>query len=98
MESEEENELQDKIDQAMNLAEDIEDVLIPDALEYYLGLNDDLYDPDMMDDDEGDSDEGDHDDDDDDDDKKKTKKKGGKGGQPKGGNKPGEQQQECKQQ
>lgn len=43
----------------MNFAEDVEDVLIPDALEYYLGLNEDL--------DFG-GDEGDEDDDDDDDD------------------------------
>lgn len=79
IESEEENELQDKIDQAMNLAEDVEDVLIPDALEYYLGLNDDLY--------EGFDDEGDDDDSEgaeggeggDSDDDKKKKKKGGKG-------------------
>jgi hypothetical protein len=69
----------------MNLAEDVEDVLIPDALEYYLGLNDDLYDPDMMG--EGDEDEDDEDggSGDDDDDKKKPKKKGGKGGDKKGG-------------
>lgn len=63
----------------MNFAEDIEDVLIPDALEYYLGLNDDLYDPDMMGDDDSDEDGDDgagHDDSDDD---KKKKKKGGKG-------------------
>ena len=45
----------------MNFAEDIEDVLIPDALEYYLGLNEDL-DYGMGDDDEDD----DQDDDDDD--------------------------------
>jgi hypothetical protein len=44
MDEEEENELRDKIDVAMNLAEDIDDVLIPDALEYYLGLNDDMFD------------------------------------------------------
>jgi nucleosome assembly protein 1-like 1 len=76
LESEEENELLDKIDEQMNFAEDIEDVLIPDALEYYLGLNEDFFD-DMG----GDSDdEGDHDSDDDgsdDDDKKDKKKKGG---------------------
>lgn len=80
LESEEENELQDKIDQAMNLAEDVEDVLIPDALEYYLGLNDDLYDPDMMDDeDEDDEDGAGSGDDSEGDDKKKPKKKA-KGG------------------
>ena len=99
LESEEENELHDKIDQALNLAEDVEDVLIPDALEYYLGLNDDLFDPDMMDE-EGDSDgEGEGSDGGDSDDDKKKKKKGGKadkkGGDEKG---PDGQQQECKQQ
>ena len=44
MESDEEHEILDKIDEAMNLAEDVDDVLIPDALEYYLGLNMDLFD------------------------------------------------------
>lgn len=34
----------DKVDLAMNLAEDIDDVMIPDALEYYLGLNEDFFD------------------------------------------------------
>ena len=38
----------DKIDEAMNLAEDIDDVLIPDALQYFLGLNDDYFDQDDM--------------------------------------------------
>jgi hypothetical protein len=46
----------------MNFAEDIDDVLIPDALEYYLGLNDDMFD-DMeggqSDDDDDQDDEGD---------------------------------------
>jgi hypothetical protein len=71
----------------MNLAEDIEDVLIPDALEYYLGLNDDLYDPDMMDEEEGDSDQdGEGSDGDSDGDKKKPakKSKGDKKGAEKG--------------
>jgi nucleosome assembly protein 1-like 1 len=99
LESEEENEVHDKIDQALNLAEDVEDVLIPDALEYYLGLNDDLYDPDMMDDDEGDSDgEGEGSDGGDSDGDKKKKKKGGKADK-KGGAETGpDGQQECKQQ
>lgn len=72
----------------MNLAEDVEDVLIPDALEYYLGLNDDLYDPEMMDD-ENDSDEGGDagSDADSDDDKKKKKK--GKGDKKPAGDKAG---------
>ena len=42
--SDEEHALLDKIDEAMNLAEDLDDVLIPEALQYYLGLNDDLFD------------------------------------------------------
>jgi hypothetical protein len=80
----------------MNLAEDVEDVLIPDALEYYLGLNDDLYDPEG-DDEEGDDDEGDGSDDDADDKKKQSKK--GKGGDKKAGGEAGAAgQQECKQQ
>lgn len=106
IESDEENQLQDKIDKAMNLAEDVEDVLIPDALEYYLNLNDDLYDPDDEgDDDEDDEGAGDGSDDDDADDKKKPAKggKGGKAGDKKGGAAAGGQgaagqQQECKQQ
>lgn len=86
LESDEENELQDKIDQAMNLAEDVEDVLIPDALEYYLGLNDDLYDPDMIDDEEEGSDDGEGGSDGDSDgDKKKKKGKGDKKAGEKGG-------------
>lgn len=97
LESEEEHELQDKIDMAMNLAEDVEDVLIPDALEYYLGLNDDLY-GDMEDDEEDEDDDEDGDGGDSDDDKKKQKK-GGKGGAGAGAAAAGgQQQQECKQQ
>jgi len=37
--SEEENEAKDKIDEVQQLVEDFHDLLIPDALEYYLGLN-----------------------------------------------------------
>ena len=70
----------EKIDEAMNLAEDIEDVLIPDALEYYLGLNEDFFDGDM--DDEDDDDE---DDDDEDEKPKKDEDKGGKKKGKKGG-------------
>ena len=83
---------------AMNLAEDVEDVLIPDALEYYLGLNDDLYDSEG----EGDNDEEggsgvDSDEDEGTDaSKKKQSKTKGKGGEKKGGE--AAQQQECKQQ
>lgn len=97
LESEEENELQDKIDQAMNLAEDVEDVLIPDALEYYLGLNDDLYDQDMMDDEDSEGEgAGSEGGDSDDDDKKKPKKKGKD--DKKGAEGAAAGQQECKQQ
>ena len=91
LDEEEENELRDKIDQAMNLAEDIHDVLIPDALEYYLGLNEDIFDQDDM---------GDDDDDDDSDGSDKDAKDEGKkkGGDKKAGPPGGEQKQECKQQ
>ena len=79
----------------MNLAEDVEDVLIPDALEYYLGLNDDLFDGDEEDDDE----DGDHDEEGDsgeDADNIKKGKKKGKGGDKIAGD--AQQQKECKQQ
>jgi nucleosome assembly protein 1-like 1 len=93
LDEEEENELRDKIDMAMNLAEDIHDVLIPDALEYYLDLNDDMFggeDGEDEDDDEGDDDGSD-------DDKKKSKKGGDKKAE--GGTAgAGDQKQECKQQ
>lgn len=99
MESEEENELLDKIDQAMNLAEDVDDILIPDALEYYLGLNDDLYDPDMMGEgDDSDPEGGDGSGDDSDEDKKPKKGGKGKGGDKKAAGGAEGQQQECKQQ
>jgi len=88
LDSEEENELQDKIDEAMNLAEDIDDVLIPDALEYYLGLSEDFMGEEMDEDDEDDDD----DDKDSDDDAKKKPTKGGaeEGGKKKGGKKGGD--------
>ena len=99
LESDEENTLQDQIDMAMNLAEDVEDVLIPDALEYYLGLNDDLYDSegDDHDDDEEGGSGGDSDEEDADEGSKKKQTKGkGKAAEKKGGE--AAQQQECKQQ
>ena len=94
LEEEEENELRDKIDMAMNLAEDISDVLIPDALEYYLGLNDDMYDQEDPEDDDTDGDEDGGDDSDGD--KKVSKKKGGdkKGGAAPDGD--ADKKQECK--
>jgi len=95
LDEEEENELRDKIDQAMNLAEDCHDVLIPDALEYYLGLNEDMFDGEGMEDEDSEGDEGEGSDEDD---KKVTKKKGGdkkpEGGA--GGAAAGDQKQECK--
>ena len=78
MDSEEENELHDKIDVAMNFAEDVADLLIPDALEYYLGLNEDFMDEDLMGDSDEDQDDDDNDEGDDKGDKKKGAKKGGK--------------------
>jgi hypothetical protein len=64
----------------MNLAEDVEDVLLPDALEYYLGLNDDLLEGFDDDGEDDDSEGGEGDGDSDNDNKKKGgKKKGGKG-------------------
>lgn len=114
LDEEEENELREKIDMAMNLAEDVHDVLIPDALEYYLDLNDDMFggegceDEDCDDDDCGDGAQG----------KGAKGAKGGddsdeeepepkKGKKSKGGDKKeagatagaaGDQKQECKQQ
>lgn len=87
LDEEEENELRDKIDMAMNLAEDVHDVLMPDALEYYLDLNDDMFGGEEGEDEDGDDDEfgqggkGGDDSDEDDSDKKKSKK--GKGGEKK---------------
>jgi nucleosome assembly protein 1-like 1 len=88
---EDEDDMQGKVDAAMNLAEDIDEVLMEDALEYYLGLNDDIFDEDG-DDDDSEPSEGD---DSDGGDKKKPKKKGGKDKKEEGGQ---QQQQECKQQ
>lgn len=83
----------DKLDEQMNFAEDIHDVLIPDALEYYLGLNEDFFDEGMDSDDEGE--DNDESDDDDGDKGKGGKKKGGEKGAKKG--KGGaEGQPECK--
>lgn len=63
MDSEEEHAILDKLDEALNLAEDLDDVLIPDALQYYLGLNEDFFDADdMRDDDDEDDDDNDDDD------------------------------------
>lgn len=92
MDEEEENELRDKIDMAMNLAEDVHEVLIPDALEYYLDLNDDMLGGEDMEDEDSDADK---DDDSDDEGDKKKKKGGDKKAEGAAG---GDQKQECKQQ
>lgn len=101
MDSEEENNTRDKIDEVQQTVEDFHDILIPDALEYYLGLNQD-FDMLGMDDDDDDSD-----DEEDDEDgppaggKKEKKGKKGKDGDAKDGDDAegaGDgQQQECKQ-
>lgn len=94
--SEEENEMRDKMDEVQQTVEDFHDLLIPDALEYFLGLNEDF---DMLGmDQEGDESEGDDDDDDSDDDKPKGKKgsKPATGGPSPAAGGEGDQQQECK--
>jgi hypothetical protein len=106
LDEEEENELRDKIDMAMNLAEDVHDVLIPDALEYYLDLNDEMFggeDGEEEDDDDlgGKGGKG-GDDSDEDEPEAKKGKKASKGGDKKEGGATagaaGDQKQECKQQ
>lgn len=76
--SEEENDAHDKMDEVQQTVEDFHDLLVPDALEYYLGLNEDF---DMLGmDQEGDESEGDDDDSDKDDDKKAKKPAAGAAG------------------
>jgi nucleosome assembly protein 1-like 1 len=84
--SDEENNMRDKIDEVQQTVEDFHDLLMPDALEYYLGLNEDF---DML---GMDGDDDDDDDDEDDDDsegepkpKKGKKKAAGGGGDAAGG-------------
>ena len=90
--SEEENDARDKMDQVQQTVEDFHDLLVPDALEYYLGLNEDF---DMLGmDGEGDE-SGDDDDDEDADASKKAKKSAGGGAATAGAD---GKQQECKQQ
>jgi hypothetical protein len=103
LDEDEENELRDKIDMAMNLAEDVHDVLMPDALEYYLDLNDDMFGGEGDEDEDGDDDDAGNgkgaDDSDEDEGEKKKSKKGSKGGaekKPEGGATGGDQKQECK--
>lgn len=80
----------------MNLAEDVDDVLIPDALEYYLGLNEDMFDGEGMDDDDSDPEEGEDGSDEEKD--KKPKKKGGEKKPEAGPAGAGGEKPECKQQ
>ena len=89
VDSEEENDMRDKMDQVQQSVEDFHDLLVPDALEYYLGLNEDF---DMLGmDPEGDESGDDDSDKDDADDSKKGKKAAGGGADGAEG-----QQKECK--
>jgi nucleosome assembly protein 1-like 1 len=115
MEKEEEPDTEEegnmmKIEDLQNFIEDINDIALPDALEYYLNLHEDDM-PGMGEDDEDRDDDDQDDEDQDDDDGKKRKKSGvsGKSGEDeeggkkkkKGGKKGGNdkaQQEECKQQ
>merc|ERR1712166_1249795 len=91
--SEDENDARDKMDEAQQTVEDFHDLLIPEALEYFLGLNEDF---DMLGMDGDDDDEDDDDEDDDDEPKPKGGKKG-KGAKDTGGDEEGgEAKQECK--
>lgn len=93
VDSEEENDERDKMDQVQQTVEDFHDLLVPDALEYYLGLNEDF---DMLGMDPEDDESGDDDSDKDDaDDSKKGKKAAGGGADGAGAE---DQKQECKQQ
>jgi len=86
--SDAENEAHDKIDEVQQLVEDFHDLLVPDALEYYLGFNEDF---DMLGmDSEGDESEKD---DSEEEVKPKKSKKGGDKKEPEDG-----KEQECKQQ
>jgi len=92
--SEDENNARDKMDEAQQTVEDFHDLLIPEALEYYLGLNED-FDMLGMDGDE-DEDDDEEDDDDSDDDSKKKDKKSKKSDATGGDEEGGEAKQECK--
>lgn len=89
--SEEENDAQDKLDEVQQIVEDFHDLLVPEALEYYLNMNEDF---DMMGMDEGGESGSDEGDSEDGEDKKPTAKKAG--ANPSTGT--GEEKQECKQQ
>ena len=61
LDSEDESEARDKLDEVQQIVEDFNDLLIPDALEYYLGLNED-FDAMGLEDNDEDEDGGDSDD------------------------------------
>ena len=91
--SEEENNIRDKMDETQQAVEDFHDLLVPEALEYYLNMNEDF---DMLGmDGEGPESEGDEDDDEDS--TAKKPKKGKKSGGNEDAAEEGEQKQECKQ-
>lgn len=90
VDSEEENDILDKIDEVQQVVEDFHDLLVPEALEYYLGMNEDF---DMLGmDEDGESGSDDEEDDEDSGKKGKSKKSNDAGGAE------GDQKQECKQQ
>lgn len=74
VDSEEENDMLDKMDEVQQIVEDFHDLLVPEALEYYLGMNED-FDMLGMDEDGESGGSGGSDEDEDGDDKKKKKKK-----------------------
>lgn len=95
VDSEEENEILDKIDEVQQVVEDFHDLLIPQALEYYLNMNEDF---DMLGmDEEGESGSDGGSGTDDDDNAKGKKKKADKGGDGADATEQ-DQKQECKQQ
>jgi len=90
VDSEEENDIRDKMDETQQCVEDFHDLLVPEALEYYLGLNEDF---DMLGmDGEGPESGDDEDEDDEDGDDKKKPAAGAAGAEGEEG------KQECKNQ
>jgi nucleosome assembly protein 1-like 1 len=99
-----------KIEDAQNFVEDMNDICLPDCLEYYLDMHDD--DMEGMDDSDEEDEDGEGDDDDSDDDGKKKRKKSNVSGKSKEsgddsedggkkkkkGGKKGKKEEECKQQ
>jgi len=93
--SEDENDARDKIDEAQQTVEDFHDLLIPEALEYYLGLNEDFDMLGMGEEDDEDDDD-DEDDEDEDNNKKKDKKSKKNNADGDEGEADGEAKPECK--